>query len=178
MGLIIKNGIPYGGGGSGTEYTAGNGILIENDEISVKEASAADIAEIVSPKPGVTNRKMKYSTDEQVIGEWIDGKPLYQKTIDCGFAPSTVTDNSKWFIVGNNIDFICIVNSFYMCPNDGNQTGSLPYASGTDYRIEISASSKFSNDTNGYIGINVKRDRSAFRIYVTIQYTKTTDTSI
>lgn len=25
--------------------------------------------------------KNRYSTDEQIVGEWIDGKPIYQKTI-------------------------------------------------------------------------------------------------
>lgn len=27
------------------------------------------------------NNKFNYSTEEQVIGKWIDGKPLYRKTI-------------------------------------------------------------------------------------------------
>ena len=24
----------------------------------------------------------KYSTDEHIVGEWIDGKPLYEKTVN------------------------------------------------------------------------------------------------
>ena len=35
----------------------------------------------------------KYSTSERVIGEWIDGKPLYQKTIYHGQSIPAGTDN-------------------------------------------------------------------------------------
>jgi hypothetical protein len=30
-----------------------------------------------------------YSTDEVRCGRWIDGKPIYKKTIDCGYLPDT-----------------------------------------------------------------------------------------
>lgn len=42
---------------------------------------SADMSEVVTPLPGVMSRRFKYSTEEQVVGTWIDGKPLYQKTI-------------------------------------------------------------------------------------------------
>lgn len=32
-----------------------------------------------------------YSTDEHIVGTWIDGKPLYEKTIDCGIFHTTGT---------------------------------------------------------------------------------------
>ena len=44
------------------------------------EMPSADMSEVVSPLPSVMSRRFKYSTSEQVVGEWIDGKPLYQKT--------------------------------------------------------------------------------------------------
>ena len=36
-----------------------------------------------------------YSTDELVIGTWIDGKPIYQKTIQNITFPSSITDGSE-----------------------------------------------------------------------------------
>ena len=34
----------------------------------------------------------EYSTTEKIVGSWIDGKPLYQKTISCGALPNnTIT---------------------------------------------------------------------------------------
>lgn len=35
--------------------------------------------------------KNTYSTEEQKIGTWIDGKTLYRKTIDCGTIPNKTT---------------------------------------------------------------------------------------
>ena len=99
MGAIYKDGEWYGKGGSGSEYTAGDGINIDNDEISVDEMASEDMSEIVTPLPGVMSRRMKYSTDEQIVGEWIDGKPLYQKTVDLG-----VLTNGK--VVNHNISNI------------------------------------------------------------------------
>lgn len=48
------------------------------------EATTDDIPEITTPLPSVMSRRFKYSTTEQVFGEWIDGSPIYQKTIDTG----------------------------------------------------------------------------------------------
>ena len=75
--------LPYlgGGGGGGATYTAGDGINIdENNEISTDNMPSSDMSEVASPMPSVMSRRFKYSTEEQVVGEWIDGKPIYQKT--------------------------------------------------------------------------------------------------
>lgn len=76
---------PSGGGGS--SYTAGDGIEITNDVISTKQSEEGDIDEIVDVYPtagnlvsiaNAFNRGDIYSTDERMVGQWIDGKPLYQ----------------------------------------------------------------------------------------------------
>lgn len=80
--IAYKNiyiGISSGGGGS--TYTAGNGIDITNDVISTDNMPSADMDEIVTPLPSTVPKKVKYSTEEQIVGEWIDGRPVYQKTI-------------------------------------------------------------------------------------------------
>lgn len=74
-------------GGGGTDYTAGDGIVIDEDEISTDNATSEDMEEIITPLPSVMSRRFKYSTTEQVVGEWIDGKPVYQTTF-------TVTSSS------------------------------------------------------------------------------------
>lgn len=68
---------PYLGGG----YSAGDGIDISNGEISTDNLQSGDMDDIVTPLPSIPARLHKYSTEEQIVGEWIDGKPLYQKTI-------------------------------------------------------------------------------------------------
>lgn len=73
--------LPSSSGGGGGSYTAGDGIVITNDEISTDNATAEDMEEIIPTLPSVMSRRFKYSTTEQVVGTWIDGKPLYQKTL-------------------------------------------------------------------------------------------------
>lgn len=75
---------------------------------------AADMGDIVSPLPGVMSRRHKYSTTEQVVGTWIDGKPVYQKVINNETA--TTISVSSWTAIPNapsNIDNIISIDMLY-----------------------------------------------------------------
>ena len=52
--------------------------------------------------------KEVYSTDETVIGTWIDGKPIYRKVIDFGALPNANTKS-----VAHNINDIKIFTKAY-----------------------------------------------------------------
>lgn len=108
-----------------------------------------------------------YSTTEQVVGTWIDNKPIYQITLQ-----ATTTSSST----ETNIDLTNIIPTFdYILSIDGtvvNTSGMYhPIAywkSNTDFaNIYISASKKIwfqSGSSNGY---------GTFTL--TLKYTKTTD---
>jgi hypothetical protein len=73
----------------------------------------------------------KYSTEEQQIGFWVDGKPLYMKVFYV--ASPTVTTNGTYAYVtydtaNLNIDFGFIKGAYL---RDSNYTFSLPHISGT-----------------------------------------------
>ena len=109
-----------------------------------------------------------YSTTEQVIGTWIDGKPLYEKTILCEI-PSGGTRNTN-----HNITSL------------GTIVNIAAVAIGTEYRpIPFTYATTVSNSA-WYAGITVDDTKifieagSSFggghsSAYVTLQYTKTTD---
>ena len=83
--------------GAGSNYTAGDGIDINDNEISVEAMSASDMDDVVTPLPTPTasgQRPIVYSLQEQVVGQWIDGRPLYQKSFT-GTFPVTPTTGSK-----------------------------------------------------------------------------------
>ena len=112
-----------------------------------------------------------YSTDEKVVGVWIDKKPLYQKTINCGAIPSNSSKNVS--ISALNMD-LCIstkgvmYNTNYIYefpkPNTSNTTGSVEvWIDRQNKNLVIRGGSSVpSNYANSYI---------------TLLYTKTTDTT-
>ena len=53
----------------------------------------------------------KYSTDEQIIGTWIDGKPLYRKVIE-GTLSAPDISGGTWFRVVANVHKLINVYGF------------------------------------------------------------------
>lgn len=109
-----------------------------------------------------------YSTEEQVIGTWIDGKPLYQKTVSTGALPNKTTKSVAHNI--SNLDKCIFLNGVFQA-SSGNWN-PLPYVNDNtpDANISIGCSS------TDIIINSRKNDWSAVSTsYVTIRYTKTTD---
>ena len=157
------------GGGGGGSYTAGDGIVIDNDEISTDNASSEDIPEIVLPLPSVMSRRFKYSTEEQIIGEWIDGKPLYQKTVDCGALPDA-TEKSVAHGISNVKRIISFSGSAFRSSDSENIPVPTVYANNN-----LTSLVKLSADATN-VKMRTTGNQSAYsESYVTLQYTKTTD---
>ena len=109
-----------------------------------------------------------FSTDERVIGTWIDGKPLYQKTISCGALPN---NTSK--VVNHSINNISKIINMFGITNNGIETFNFPTTYYTSTNVNWSTQI-LANTT--YIYIVTNSDMTSFtESYVTLQYTKTTD---
>ena len=115
---------------------------------------------------------MNFSTDEKVIGTWIDGKPLYQKTVNCGALPNNTTKEIAHDI--SNIDKVINIkgiainasaNTYLNIPTITINQSLVNYQIGMDVN-------------NTYVRILTGIDRSSYSAYVTLQYTKTTDTAV
>ena len=106
-----------------------------------------------------------YSTDEvKTGGKWIDGKPIYRKTISCGALPNTSYKN-----VNHNITNLDFVTKCYGFARGGNYRMVLPNASAnTANAVEVYVDEM-------YVVIQTGNDRSGYNGYITIEYTKTTD---
>ena len=144
--------------------------------------SVTSIDSIMTPLPGVTPRMMEYSTDEQIIGHWIDGKPIYQKTF-VTTTPNCTTNGTqvtKELSMGASIDKLIRI--------DGYITGSTS-APARHIPAYVFASSKLLSlvcivYTNSYtttskrnilLMSNTHTDYSNLDCQITVQYTKTTD---
>jgi hypothetical protein len=157
-------------GGGGTTYTAGDGIDITNDEISVDEMPQTDMEEILTPLPSVMSRRMKYSTEEQVVGEWIDGKPIYQKTVSDTFPNTTAgTYNAKNIATILNVDNVVSIAGWFKTAL--NTFVTLPWTSATGYISKAT----FEKPQNAVFLQTNASDMSTIVAYITLQYTKITD---
>lgn len=110
-----------------------------------------------------------YSTEEQVIGTWIDGKPIYRKSLFVSGFP-TFTSNKHSF--NHNIaNFGVCLKIYGVLFDTGNQCYfNLPYTGrGTSDIMLYSSSSLIYVEQSPY-GNNRLKD-----FYITIEYTKTTD---
>ena len=105
---------------------------------------------------------LSYSTDEvKTGGKWIDGKPIYRKTLV--FTNQTLTDSTTHIgILDIPINNIVRTEELVLCKNVA-LAGSGAEAVYADYRGYIYAFQKVSSTTTGW------------DIYYTIDYTKTTD---
>lgn len=184
MGKIYKNGIEYGGGGGDS---VGH-IILDNDGtamaeepnlqfkgLNVTDNSTDEITEVESVGLNqdsmddvlnasisgnqVASNGLVYSTEEQVVGKWVDGKPLYQKTL----TGSTSIAGNAWsdtgIITPSNITLVDLLPIQYP---DGSQCQIIPCIG----YIENNHLQIFNIRNNTY---------AVAPIYATIRYTKTTD---
>jgi len=104
----------------------------------------------------VSNAQHNYSTSEQVIGTWIDGKPLYQKTWDLGQDITVGAWTSVMSVADVNIDVL--VNSISV--QNSKSVSLIEYwVDGTT----LKGNTLRPNSASDYVR------------YLTLQYTKTTD---
>ena len=113
-----------------------------------------------------------YSTSEKIVGTWIDGKPLYQKTF-------TGTVSSSSSITFNNIGATVdtIVDIKPILHNDG-QNVILPFFNdGMNGKVALVVNdNSISSNKNQYFCYATNLSGMVGKTYtLTIQYTKTTD---
>ena len=110
-----------------------------------------------------------YSTEEQRIGTWIDGKPLYQKTYN------VFSNSGDFYVVDTNlINLNYKVIDLHGHGYDGTNNYSFPYADG-NYTVAC-----YLNNTTGVVYIRVLSSGNNvtknFHVdFITIKYTKLTD---
>ena len=113
-----------------------------------------------------TNVSDYYSTDEKIVGVWLEGKPLYQKTVNFGALPNATTKNVPHGI--SNLDYVVEI---YGVSSDGSIQAYLPYVNPSSLSNAVSIKINGSN-----IQIVTASNMSTFtKTYVTLRYTKTTD---
>lgn len=109
-----------------------------------------------------------YTTDEKVIGTWIDGKPLYRRTFYYDNQSGLSSGDNKIIQLDSAIN-VTKLDGFLVAP-DNNKRWILPYSKGSSTTAVIITD-------DHYINLYVNSDSwaSTRKVYITIEYTKTTD---
>jgi hypothetical protein len=148
--IVAYGGTASGGGMLGVPEAPTDGQLYG------RENAAWSVVPAPGPPP------INYSTSEQWTGLlWLDGKKIYQRTINFGVLPNTATANVAHGIA--NISYITLINlqatgsgyfsSIFVSATSANIIGC--YVNGTDIFVETGS------------------NRSSWNAYVTLQYTCT-----
>ena len=101
-----------------------------------------------------------YSTEEQVVGTWIDGKPLYQKTVVINNVQRNARNQLGMDISGTK-------HLTFVCQDTNNDRPLTEVSSGISVNVAPDNTSIYPTWDNTEYSIS--------QMEVTIQYTKTTD---
>ena len=153
-----------GEGGGGKTYTAGDGINIDaNDEISTDNMQSEDMEEVVDTLPGIASRYHKYSITEQIVGEWLNGEKVYEKTINFGALPNSTTKSVAHGITSLGTIINIDATAFY-----SDYAIMLPYINLVALQNGVEL---YLTPTN--VVVRTSADKSSYTsCYVTIRYTK------
>ena len=159
-------------------YTS-NQIRYQNNMFAIDNVSdALDDLYSYSKDKIDSNTSNNYSTEEQVVGTWIDGKPLYQRCFEILNDLTVRVDDDKYYAVEgftNNyktlvapiIDKLVYVDVLNNEP-DGNIEAN------TIFRIKKDDGTIHSVDSPYFKWLGFKLSANSI---IVIQYTKTTDTA-
>ena len=114
-----------------------------------------------------------YSTNEVKTNKvWINGKPIYRKTINCG---QLLKNDTAKTIAHNisNIDLITNREAFGYITTGNKMTFNIPFGGNTTNMFSGAYASARVDNTNIYLSVH--GDLTAYSAYVTLEYTKTSD---
>jgi len=149
-----------GGGGGGGDTVTWTQIQSSGTKIAEIDINGTP-QEVYAPSGGGGGGSIDYSTTEQTIGTWINGKPLYQITVQTTTGNSTNTENTIWNFSGIHLVNICQVRAEW-------DTDSYIFVNCQDDIYLYSY-------PNRMVEVHHSNDYNSANIIFTVQYTKDTD---
>ena len=155
-----------GGGGGGTTVIA-NPAGAATDTLNKLQVGAT----IYDVPSGGGSSGHTYSTTEHIVGTWIDGKTIYEKTVPTG-AISAGTSNFQVTMNCANVDLV--IHYEVMVYVSSGAGFALPLALLTSNNMQLyGATEQGYNKTTDKFRIDTGSQRAIDSGYITMQYTKT-----
>ncbi len=121
--------------------------------------------------------KKNYSTDEKVVGTWVDGKPIYEKTIFSSFTNYTVGEYSFFNLPLDNVNITISIDG--MVNYDSNYPVPVNYhfedSSGNNMQLIATYYHRNTSSIKTLVYMASSTVYTNANYFVTIRYTKTTD---
>lgn len=146
-------------------YVNGSGFVANNLIIGC-QIEKGDVATSYSDYQNLNNEEL-YTTGEHRIGTWIDGKPLYRKTISIGYLPNSTSKQ-----ISTGLSSISEITKLQGACYGGGVSFPIPNTSTNALGNQIMA---YLIDNYANLIVQTGSDRSMLQGYITIEYTKTTD---
>lgn len=142
--------------------TNNTSVTLTNVKLTIQYTKTTDAAN--SFKYG---NETDYSTEEKIVGTWIDGKPIYQKVINCGALPNTSQKNISTGISNPKM----LIDAWGCCTNDTSTAQLIiPRILKDNQDVMVSYAPNLSE-----VRIKTESNRSTLNCYFFLRYTKTTD---
>lgn len=138
-----------------------------NNRIEENNALLSNLLNVVNGLPNADDLKNVYSTEEKIVGTWIDGKDIYRKVVTVDVAA-----NKTGTLDLSDIDYESLwINqsaSFNKYGTSALTTSGIAWYNGTDdYGLVYVQPSKLMNIKNS--------SKNARTYYLVLEYTKVTN---
>ena len=119
-----------------------------------------------------------YSTEEKIVGTWIDDKPIYRKTVE--FSTSTLSAGENYVSHGlQNIELLMVNKDWSFLVNEDNNHKVTTWQFGNSVNTNATTISDYSCNIvwvdASAISIYIGSRLNPKKVIITFEYTKTTD---
>lgn len=144
-------------------------------DIQVEEGSTATSYVPYLNLEEAMQKKVIYSTSEQVIGKWIDGKTLYQRTFVLTPDIAASITSTQISLNTSNVKIAMLDPSASYFLDTQGSTGYMPFPNVNSNAAALCGG--YPSVQNGNIQIQIRKGGSVaiYELILTIRYTKTTD---
>lgn len=159
------------GGGGGADMWTGTQAEYAQQASQIEDGTLVNITD----DDQIAQTWHVYSTAEHVVGVWIDGRSIYEKTVSTGAIPASTVNQGVTMGLSNvrKVIYYEIVGEIGSSSETGIMIPNAWIYSNNQQQYGISQQGY--NKTTDKLRIDTGTNRAVVNLDITIRYTKTTD---